>query len=230
MKPLLFRPLFESDSCTYTYLLADPETKEAVIIDAVLETQARDVSLIKELGLKLQYIMETHIHADHITSAQRLKEQFAGAQIVLSAKACLPCADQPVKEGDVLSFGRFTIRVLETPGHTAGCISYCADGKVFTGDALLIRSCGRCDFQGGSAKVLYHSLQKLFSLPDDTVVCPAHDYNGLIFSSIGEEKMLNKMAGGNTDEATFIKRINEMKLSLPRKFHTALSANQLCGA
>jgi len=162
---LIFRPLFEKESSTYTYLLADSQTKEAVIIDAVSETKQRDIGLIEELGLDLKYIIETHVHADHITSSCPLKDRFSQAQIVLGSANSVTCADILIKDGESLAFGKYQIKALSTPGHTDGCMSYVIDDKVFTGDALLIRSCGRCDFQGGSAKKLYNAIQYLFTLP-----------------------------------------------------------------
>ncbi|HAP91935.1 MAG TPA: Zn-dependent hydrolase, partial [Gammaproteobacteria bacterium] len=180
---LFFRPLFEKESSTYTYLLADSDTKEAIIIDAVAETQQRDIGLIEELGLDLKYIIETHVHADHITSSCPLKQKFVNAQIVLGETNPVACADVLIKDGDNLQFGQYDITAMSTPGHTDGCMSFIVGDKVFTGDALLIRSCGRCDFQGGSAEKLFDSISRLFTLPDETYVYPAHDYGGRTVSS-----------------------------------------------
>lgn len=227
---LIFRPLFEKQSSTYTYLLADSETKVAIIIDAVDATQQRDIGLIEELGLSLKYIIETHIHADHITSSCPLKQKFTNAKIVLGENNPVTCADILIKEGESLNFGIHKITAIATPGHTDGCMSYLIDDKVFTGDALLIRSCGRCDFQGGSAKKLFDSIQKIFTLPDETYVYPAHDYGGRILSSIWEEKAFNEMIGANVDKDEFVRRVNAMELSLPAKIHVAVPANQVCGA
>lgn len=227
---LIFRPLFEKESSTYTYLLADSKTKEAVIIDAVSETKQRDIGLIEELGLTLKYIIETHIHADHITSSCPLKDQFKQAQIVLGDASPVACADILIKDGEHLEFGEFKIKAMATPGHTSGCMSYAINDKVFTGDALLIRSCGRCDFQGGSAKNLYNSIQYLFTLPEATLVYPAHDYGGRTVSSIWEEKAFNEMIGGGVDQAEFVRRVDVMKLSLPAKIHVAVPSNQVCGS
>jgi Zn-dependent hydrolases, including glyoxylases len=177
-------------SSTYTYLLADLDTKEAIIIDAVAETQQRDIGLIEELGLDLKYIIETHVHADHITSSCPLKQKFTNAKIVLGESNPVACADVLIKDGDNLQFGQYDITAMSTPGHTEGCMSFIVGDKVFTGDALLIRSCGRCDFQGGSAEKLFDSISRLFTLPDETYVYPAHDYGGRTVSSIWEEKTL----------------------------------------
>ncbi|MDG2395319.1 MBL fold metallo-hydrolase, partial [Candidatus Thioglobus sp.] len=134
---LIFRPLFEKESSTYTYLLADSKTKEAVIIDAVSETKQRDIGLIEELGLNLKYIIETHVHADHITSSCPLKQKFNQAKIVLGEMNPVACADVLIKEGESLEFGSYSIKAISTPGHTDGCMSYIVEDKVFTGDALL---------------------------------------------------------------------------------------------
>lgn len=227
---LIFRPLFEKESSTYTYLLADSITKEAIIIDAVSETQQRDIGLIEELALDLRYIIETHVHADHITSSCPLKQKFTNAKIVLGESSPVACADILIKDGDNLEFGSYSIKAMSTPGHTDGCMSYVVGDKVFTGDALLIRSCGRCDFQGGSAAKLFDSISRLFTLPDETFVYPAHDYGGRTVSSIWEEKAFNEMIGAGVDKAEFVRRVSSMELSLPAKIHVAVPANQICGS
>lgn len=227
---LIFRPLFEKESATNTYLLADSITKEAIIIDPVDETKQRDIGLIEELGLHLKYILETHIHADHITSSCPLKQRFNTAKIVLGDGDFIDCCDILLKDGEQLNFGKYNVRGIQTPGHTKNCMSYVVDNKVFTGDTLLIRSCGRCDFQGGSAEQLFDSIHKLFALPDETLVYPAHDYGGRTVSSIWEEKAFNEMIGGGVDMSEFVRRVNNMKLSLPAKIHVAVPANQLCGS
>ncbi|SMN14445.1 beta-lactamase domain protein [uncultured Candidatus Thioglobus sp.] len=227
---LIFRPLFEKESSTYTYLLADSDTKEAVIIDAVDETQQRDIGLIEELGLDLKYIIETHVHADHITSSCPLKQKFKNAKIVLGAANSMACADILIKDGERLQFGTYSINAIETPGHTSGCMSFVCEDRIFTGDALLIRSCGRCDFQGGSAEKLFDSIQKIFTLADKVLVYPAHDYGGRTVSTIWEEKQFNEMIGGGVDKDEFVGRVNAMVLSLPKKIHVAVPANQVCGS
>ena len=230
MKNLIFKPLFEKESSTYTYLLADKESKEAIIIDAVAETKQRDIGLIEELGLDLKYIIETHIHADHVTSSCPLKEKFKTAKIVLGVGNDVACADILLKDGEVLKFGDYEVKALTTPGHTSGCMSFAVGNKIFTGDALLIRSCGRCDFQGGSADVLYDSLQKILALDENTVVYPGHDYSGRTVSSIWEERQFNEMIGGGVSKAEFIKRVGAMNLALPKKIHIAVPSNQVCGS
>ena len=228
---LIFKQLFERESCTYTYLIADSKTKEAAIIDAVDIMIERDTALLKELELDLKFIIETHIHADHITSACPLKKYYPEARIVMGMENVVAeaCADIMAGEGHILNIGKYEITAIETPGHTLGCMSYLVENKVLTGDALFIRSTGRCDFQGGSAESLYESIQKLYKLPDSTEVYPAHDYNGLSVSTIGEEKKFNSMVRESDDQKTFIDNVNNLDLSLPKKIKIAVPANQSCG-
>ena len=228
---LIFKQLFEKESCTYTYLLADSNSREAAIIDAVDIMIERDTTLLKELNLDLKFIIETHIHADHITSALSLKNYFPEAKIVMSIENtdAQDCSDIMASEGHILTLGDYEINTIETPGHTSGCMSYHIENKVFTGDALFIRTTGRCDFQGGSAIALYKSIHKLFALPDSTEVYPAHDYNGLSASTIGEEKKFNSMIREEFDEQTFIKNVNNLKLDMPKKIKVAVPANNSCG-
>lgn len=229
MSQLIFRQLFEKESSTYTYLLADNQSREAVIIDPVDETKDRDISIIEELDLDLKYILETHIHADHITSSCPLKNRFKDAKIVLAEGNPVNCADLFLEDGEIINFGNFELKGIKTPGHTNGCMTYSIDDMLFTGDALLIRSCGRCDFQEGSSANLFESLTKLFLFPDATKVFPAHDYSGRTMSTILEEKKYNEMIGGNIDKKTFMDRVDNMQLSLPKKIHIAVPANQSCG-
>jgi len=229
MSQLIFRQLFEKESSTYTYLLADNQSREAVIIDPVDETKDRDISIIEELDLDLKYILETHIHADHITSSCPLKNRFKDAKIVLAKGNPVYCADLFLEDGEIINFGNFELKGIKTPGHTNGCMTYSIEDMLFTGDALLIRSCGRCDFQEGSSANLFESLNKLFSFPDATKVFPAHDYSGRTMSTILEEKKYNEMIGGNIDKKTFMDRVDNMQLSLPKKIHIAVPANQSCG-
>ena len=228
---LIFKQLFERESCTYTYLIADSKTKEAAIIDAVDIMIERDTALLKELELDLKFIIETHIHADHITSACPLKKYYPQARIVMGMEnvSAEACSDIMAGEGHILNIGKYEITAIETPGHTLGCMSYLVENKVLTGDALFIRSTGRCDFQGGSAESLYESIQKLYKLPDSTEVYPAHDYNGLSVSTIGEEKKFNSMVRESDDQKTFIDNVNNLDLSLPKKIKIAVPANQSCG-
>ena len=228
---LICKPLFEQDSSTFTYLIADSVTREAAIIDAVDSMIDRDIALIQELELNLKFIIETHIHADHITSACPLKKTFPLAKIVIGIENidAEACADIMVGEGHILPIGEHEIVAIETPGHTPGCMSYLVDNKVFTGDSLLIRSTGRCDFQGGTASTLYHSIHKLFTLPDSTLVHPGHDYNGFTVSTIGEEKEFNSLIRLEFDEATFVNKVDNLNLEPPKKIKTAVPANHSCG-
>jgi glyoxylase-like metal-dependent hydrolase (beta-lactamase superfamily II) len=193
----------------------------------VLEQQERDLKLIAELGLHLELVLDTHVHADHITAANALRER-TGAKTVQSAKGA-PCADVPVGHGDVVRLGDVAIHVLATPGHTDDSVSYVVDGHVFTGDTLLIRGTGRSDFQNGDASALFDSITRvLFALPDDTVVLPGHDYRGLTESTIGEEKRLNpRVAGKSRDEMVAI--MKRLDLAPPKKLATAVPANRACG-
>lgn len=228
---MLFRQLFDQDSSTYTYLLADEATREAVLIDPVFEQYERDRALISELQLQLRYVLETHVHADHVTGSGLLREHF-GAKSVVSERAGVVCSDLQVKQGDTIRFGRYALEVRETPGHTHGCVSYhCPEPRmVFSGDALLVRGCGRTDFQQGDSGVLFRSVhEQLFTLPDDTLVYPAHDYKGRTATSIGEEKRLNPRLGGNKSATEFAQIMRELKLPYPRKIDASLPANARCG-
>lgn len=228
---MIFKQLFDQTSGTYSYLLADEDSREAVFIDTVYEQHDRDLALIRELGLTLKACLETHCHADHVTGAWLMKHVL-DCEIVASAQSGIEPLDHALLEGNSYPFGRHALSVLETPGHTDGCISYVLDGQamVFTGDALLIRGCGRTDFQQGSAKKLFHSItDKLFSLPDDCVVYPAHDYTGRTASTIGEEKQYNPRAGGRANEADFVGYLENMHLPHPRKIDIAVPANLKAG-
>ncbi|MGE0763124.1 MAG: MBL fold metallo-hydrolase [Bdellovibrionales bacterium] len=221
---LIFYQLFEPQSSTYTYLLADSVSGFAVLIDPVIETVNRDMKILNDLKLKLDLVLETHIHADHITGAGELKERM-GCRIGLCRNAHTR-ADLQLDDGQQISVGGISLKVIATPGHTDTCMSYYGHGRVFTGDALLIRGCGRTDFQQGSAPTLYHSVHdKLFKLPADTQVYPAHDYNGMPYSTIDQEIRLNPRLGGGRSEAEFVKIMSELKLSLPKKIQQAVPAN-----
>ena len=226
---LIVRQLADRDSWTYTYLLIDPTTQQGVLIDPVREQLERDLALIRELGVELLYVLETHVHADHVTSAGMIRQQ-TGAQIVYGAAAGVEAIDVAATDGGELTFGQYKIQVIATPGHTDGCTSYYVDGMLFSGDALLIRGCGRTDFQQGSADTLYSSVtQKLFTLPDATILYPAHDYNGRCCSTIGEEKRWNPRLGGNRSRAAFVALMNNLNLDLPKKINEAVPANLECG-
>lgn len=226
---MIFRQLFDYETWTYTYVLADEYTKEAIIIDPVYEQSERDAKLIKELELKLLYMIDTHVHADHITGSSMLKRHFPEAKIILSEQGGTNHPDVLVRDGDTVIFGSYTASILSTPGHTNGCISIVADGKVFTGDSLLIRGCGRTDFQQGSPELMYHSVtQKLFVLPDETEVYPGHNYAGFEKSTIAEEKAFNPRFANKTKEE-FIEIMNNLHLPHPKKLAESVPANLVCG-
>lgn len=230
---MLFRQLFDEDTWTYTYLLADPETKEALIIDPVLERADRDARLISELGLELVYSLDTHVHADHVTGSGAMRETF-GAQTVLSKAAGVDCADITLDDGDTLRFGSYEIEARQTPGHTGGDLTYVVrDGErtlAFTGDALLVRGCGRTDFQQGDARRLFRSVRdRIFSLPDDALVYPGHDYRGRTVTTVGEEKALNPRLRLEVTEEQFVEIMDNLGLADPKRMHVAVPANLACG-
>lgn len=228
-KGILFRQLFERESCTYTYLLADTDTKEAVLIDPVLETLERDLKLLKELGLKLTLAVNTHCHADHITSTGLMKKQLLGMKSGISRHSGAR-ADVLLKEGDRISFGRHSLEVRETPGHTDGCVTFVTsdESMAFTGDALLIRGCGRTDFQQGCSKRLYDSVHnKIFTLPDSCLIYPAHDYQGRTVSTVGEERSFNPRLTKTREEFEDI--MKNLNLPKPDKIDVAVPANLVCG-
>ena len=181
---LIFHQLFEKETSTYTYLLGDPETKEAIIIDPVVEMVERDGKLVEDLGLKLKYVLDTHVHADHVTASGEIRKR-TGAKVGLSSAYDMACPDLHLEDGQELKFGPYTIKAIHTPGHTSGCLTYKIDNMIFTGDALLVRGCGRTDFQEGSSEKLFTSVrEKLFNLSDDTIVFPGHDYKGFTKTSV----------------------------------------------
>ena len=228
-KDIVFHQLFEAESSTYTYIIADKETREAAIIDPVLETVDRDLKLIEELNLKLVYVLDTHIHADHVTGAGEIRKR-TGIKTAVSKDAKVSCVDIELEDGQELLLGRKKIRVIATPGHTNTCLTYAFEGMLFTGDALLIRGCGRTDFQQGSSDKLFESVRgKLFSLPEDTIVYPGHDYRGQTATTIGLEKQHNPRLKESISKDEFKKIMSEMKLAHPKKIHEALPANMACG-
>jgi sulfur dioxygenase len=219
---MLFRQLFDHDTWTYTYLIADPTTKEAVLVDPVVEQVDRDLKLIRELGLTLRYCLETHIHAD---------------QGIVPENAQASCADRFIKDGDMLHVGSIQIQAIATPGHTDSHMAYLINqDRVLTGDALFIRGSGRTDFQSGNAGALYDSVtQRLFTLPDETLVYPGHDYRGHTVSTIAEEQRWNPRFVREPGEAvlkdrsSFIEFMNNLNLPDPKKLMEAVPANEQCG-
>jgi glyoxylase-like metal-dependent hydrolase (beta-lactamase superfamily II) len=225
---LKIRQLFDKDTWTYTYLVWDERTKEATIIDSVLEKKDRDIQLIKELGLSLKYAMETHVHADHITASGHLRDA-TGCRIVLHKNSGVSCADDLAIEGDIFHLGDHPIHILHTPGHTDNDITYQIQGALFTGDTMLIRDCGRTDFQLGSTDKMYQSLNRLLALPDDTLVLPAHDYKGFSVSTIGEERYFNTRVGMNKPYDEFKQIMDNLNLPAPSRIQIAVPGNQRCG-
>jgi len=220
----LFRQLFDPESSTYTYLLADDATHEAVLIDPVMEQAGRDLALLREHGLCLRWTLETHVHADHVTAATAIRNT-TGARTAVSRDCNAQGYDRLLADGDVVLFGHQEIMVIATPGHTTGSVSFLWHDRVFTGDTLLIGGCGRTDFQGGSAQALYHSItQKLFTLDEQVLVYPGHDYRGRRVSSIGEEKQFNTRIAGKS-EAEFVRTMETLNLPMPKKIHEAVPAN-----
>jgi glyoxylase-like metal-dependent hydrolase (beta-lactamase superfamily II) len=226
---MLFRQLFDQETGTYTYLIADPSTKEAVLVDPVLEQVERDLKLLRELGLTLKFCLETHIHADHITGTGKLRE-LTGCEGIVPENAQAACANRFVHHEEVLHLGSVSIQAIATFGHTDSHMSFLVNGThLLTGDALLIRGCGRTDFQSGDAGTLYdHVTQRLFTLPDSTYVYPGHDYRGNLVSTIGEEKQWNPRFVGR-DRSQFVEFMNNLNLPDPKKIAEAVPANERCG-
>lgn len=229
--PVLFRQLFDPESATYTYLLADADTREALLIDPVRDQLERDERLLDELGLTLRHSVETHVHADHVTSSGVLRMR-RGCQSVASARGGANCADVMVDDGDVVQAGAVRLEVRATPGHTDGCITLVdhEGRRAFTGDTLLIRGTGRTDFQQGDPAVLYRSIQdKIFSLPEDYALYPGHDYRGFTSSSVAEEKAHNRRMGGGRSLDEFVEIMNNLQLPHPKRIDEAVPANLKCG-
>ena len=229
--PIGVKQLFDEESSTYTYLLWDEATKDALIVDPVDTKVERDLEEIESLGLNLVYALNTHAHADHITGTWLLKKAMPGLESVIS-KSSGAASDRSVSHGDKIVFGNYHLEVRSTPGHTEGCVSFVSSDESFvlTGDTLLIQGCGRTDFQGGSAENLYKSVRsQLFSLPDATVVYPAHDYKGRTKSTIGAEKDTNPRLGSDKTVEDFVEIMSNLKLSYPKKIDVAVPANMRCG-
>lgn len=226
---MIFRQLFEPLSSTYTYLLGCEQTGQAILIDPVIATMDRDIAELKRLGLTLTYTVDTHIHADHITAARELKRA-VGSKIAAPAHDRLPCADISIEESNPFQVGGIVLQPLHTPGHTDGHFAYLLNDRVFTGDALLIEGCGRTDFQNGDANALYRSVrEKLFTLPDETLVYPAHDYKERFVSSIAQEKKRNPRLGDGKTLEEFKTIMANLNLPYPKFIDYAVPGNRQCG-
>ena len=228
---MLFRQLFDPETSTYTYLLADERTREAVLIDPVREQLERDVALLQELDLVLRYTLETHVHADHVTASGALRERL-GSKVVVGAEAGVENADVKLADRTGVRFGAHWLEARATPGHTSGCVTYlCVDaGIAFTGDALLIRGCGRTDFQQGDARRLFRSVRdRILALPGDTRLYPAHDYRGRMVTTVEEERRHNPRLGLARTEDEFVAIMNGLKLAHPKRMDEAVPANLRSG-
>lgn len=226
---MLFRQLFHKESATYTYLIACSKTRDAVLIDPVNTDVDDYIALLKAQNLTLKYALDTHVHADHITGSGLLKKAL-GCQTGVSALCGANNPDIQIKEGDVFELSEHeSINVISTPGHTIGSVCFLWRDRAFTGDTLLIGGCGRTDFQGGDAGQAYDSItQRLFSLPDDTLVYPGHDYKGQFVSNIMQERLGNPRLAHKT-RAEFIDIMNNLNLPYPKMIDIAVPANRDCG-
>lgn len=225
---MIFRQLFDTESSTYTYFLADEESREAIFIDPVGSHVEDYLKLLETHGCQLKYSLETHVHADHVTGSGLLRQR-TSAQTGVNQQCGAVSADMQLQHGDSLTFGKHTIQVIATPGHTPGSTSFLISNRVFTGDALLINGCGRTDFQGGDAGAQYDGImQRLFTLPDETLVYPGHDYNGKRVSCIGQERSINPRLAGKSREE-FIHIMNSLNLPKPKLIDIAVPANRMCG-
>jgi sulfur dioxygenase len=224
----MFKQLFDEVSSTLTYLIVDDESKEAILIDPVISHLDEYIAVIEANNYKLKYSLETHVHADHITASGLLRERL-NALTAVSELCGAKKADIQLNDGDFLLLGNQKLSVLATPGHTAGSLSFLWKDRLFSGDALLINGCGRTDFQGGDAATLYNSIQsKIFSLPDETLVYPGHDYNRRRVTSVAQEKLSNsRLAGKSLEE--FVLIMNSLNLPKPSLIDIAVPANRICG-
>jgi glyoxylase-like metal-dependent hydrolase (beta-lactamase superfamily II) len=224
---VIFRQLIDPETSTYTYLLADRASREAVLIDTVHEQFDRDRTLLRELDLTLRYTLETHVHADHVTASGRFRTEL-GSEVIVGSACGVANADIELREDDRICFGGHALVAWPTPGHTCGCMTYvCREEEMaFTGDAILIRGCGRSDFQDGNAATLFESVRKkIFSLPDETLLYPGHDYKGRTVTTVGEEKQFNPRLRLSQSEADFVALMDRLNLAYPKKIDFAVPAN-----
>src|SRR5437588_618946 len=228
---LVFRQLFDPQSSTYTYLLGDGASGAALLIDPVFEQVRRDAALLGELGLTLVATLETHVHADHVTGAWLLKQR-AGSKIMVSTASGAVGADRYLAQDDIIGFGGRRLIVRASPGHTDSCLTYVLDDRsmAFTGDCLMIRGSGRTDFQQGDAAAMYRSIhEQIFTLPDDCLLYPAHDYRGLTVTSVAEERRFNPRIGGEIGIGDFTGYMKNLRLAHPKLLDIAVPANLRCG-
>ena len=226
---MIFRQLFDPETSSYSYLLGDEVTREAVLIDSVAEQLQRDMSLLRELELKLVLALETHVHADHVTGAGRLREAL-GARVAVSRHSGVRNADQLLGDGDWIPVGSIRLEARATPGHTSGCMTFVTDGIAFTGDALMIRGCGRTDFQDGDARTLFHSVRsRILTLPETTVLFPAHDYLGRTRTTVAEELRFNPRLGATKTVESFVELMGRLTLSKPKRMDEAIPLNLYAG-
>jgi sulfur dioxygenase len=228
---VIFRQLLDPETSTWTYLLADAQSREALLIDPVLEQIERDVQLLAELELALRFTLETHVHADHVTAGGRLRERL-GSQVAVGARTGVVNADRLLRDGESLSLARLRLETRFTPGHTDGCVTFvCPEhGMAFTGDALLIRGCGRTDFQQGDAELLFRSVrERIFSLPDATRLYPAHDYRGRTVTTVAEERRFNPRLGMRRSLEEFVAIMRGLDLAYPKRIDEAVPANLASG-
>ena len=225
---MFFRQLFDPETWTYTYLLADEHSKEAILIDPVKEHIQEYLDLLKQYNFKLKYSLESHVHADHVTAGGELRDK-TGCQTAMHELTKADCVSIRLKDGQELQFGKHVLKTIHTPGHTPCHASYLVKDRLFTGDSLFINGCGRTDFQKGSALDLWKSItQKLFNLPSDTLVYPGHDYHKMHVSTIQQEKDLNPRFL-NQNQESFVELMNNLNLPNPKKIHEAVPANEVCG-
>ncbi|MFL9966019.1 rhodanese-like domain-containing protein [Paraburkholderia sediminicola] len=228
---MIFRQLFDPTSSTYTYLLGDGGSGDALLIDPVYEQVPRDLALLRELGLRLRATLDTHVHADHVTGAWRLSQR-CGSDIALAEAAGATGVTRPLRHGDRIHFGSRYLSVRATPGHTNGCLTYVLDDQsmAFTGDSLLIRGCGRTDFQQGSPQQLFASVrEQILTLPENCLLYPAHDYRGITVTTVAEERRFNPRLGGDVDVGDFTGHMNNLNLPHPKLIAVAVPANLRCG-
>jgi glyoxylase-like metal-dependent hydrolase (beta-lactamase superfamily II) len=223
----MFEQLFDPETSTYTFLVGDRQTREVALIDTVKEQADLYIQKIESQRLHLKYLLETHVHADHITANGILLKRFPEAKIAL-AHTGVKCEHLFINEQTVLKVGEISIQTFLTPGHTNDSATFLIDGnRLLTGDTLFIDSCGRTDFQAGSSVEMYKSLKKLVQLPPDTLVYPGHDYNGRFVTTIAEQLKTNKLL--QMSEAEFCNELASWKLPPPRKIKESVPANLLCG-